>query len=216
MLNIVGRRGCLGGHLELALEWRIIPTDGSTQLWSELKSVIQNWRYVRYYVNLGRLMHTMPCCIPYAVYNTLLWQSRSNRGLLWSVSLYSGARWAFLYTEQDWNIMKICSRMHVSIITNLMRTMNLLLACIHHTLNPQPKAIIIITMSFAIIFPLRLLWVMQLVTANQLFACFPLRLLLFNTSCCLLSYVAELVTLDIYCTIGTNTGLHVSGLLSLW
>ena len=63
------------------------------------------------------------------------------------------------HTEQDWNLTRIRSRTHVSIITDLMRTMNLLLACVHHPLNPQPKAIIFITMSVAIVFPLRPLWV---------------------------------------------------------
>ena len=82
----------------------------------------------------------------------------------------------FHHTEQDWNLM-ICSRTHVSIITGLMRTMTLLLACIHHSLNPQPKAIIFKTMIVAIVFPLRLLWVVWPVTANQLFAHFPLQLL---------------------------------------
>ena len=37
-----------------------------------MKSATQIWRYVRYYVSFGRLMHMMPCCIPCAVYNTSL------------------------------------------------------------------------------------------------------------------------------------------------
>ena len=99
------------------------------------------------------------------------------------------------HTEQDWNLTKICSRTHVSIITELMRTMTLLLACVHHPLNPQPKAIIFMTMIVAIVFPLRLLWVVWPVTANQLFARFPLRLLLIIRSllvdilCCRACYI---------------------------
>ena len=138
-----------------------------------MKSVTQIWRYVRYYVSFGRLMHTIPHCTSCAVYDALLLQSLSLRGLLWSVSLCSGARWALNYTEQDWNLMKICSRMHVSIITDLMRTMNLLLACIHHTLNPQLEEMMITTMYIAIVFPLQPLWVMWHFTANLLFSMFP-------------------------------------------
>ena len=62
-------------------------------------------------------MHTLYCL------NTLFRQSQSQRGLFWSVSLYSWRVRCFdHYTEQDWNLMMICSRMHVSIIADLMRT----------------------------------------------------------------------------------------------
>lgn len=83
-------------------------------------------------------------------FKTSPWQSRPIRGLLWRVSLYF------------WR------QMGYSIIQS---------ACVHHSLNPQPKAIISKTMIVAIVFPLRLLWVMWPFTANQLLACFPLQLL---------------------------------------
>ena len=62
-------------------------------------------------------IHTLYCL------NTLFWQSQSLRGLFLSVTLYL---WRVIryhhYTEQDWNLMMICSRMHVSIMADLMRT----------------------------------------------------------------------------------------------
>ena len=101
-----------------------------------MKSVTQIWRYVRGYVSFGRLMHMIPRCTSCAVHDALPLQSLSLRGLLWSASLSFGARLALNYPEQDWNLMKTHSRMRVSIITDLTRTMNLLLARMYHTLNP--------------------------------------------------------------------------------
>ena len=61
--------------------------------------------------------------------------------------------WLFLIQSKTGSFTKICSRMHVSIITELMRTMTPLLACIHLSLNPQPRAIMIKTMMVAIVIP---------------------------------------------------------------
>ena len=110
-------------------------------------SVSQKWRYVRYCVSFGRLKHKMPNCTPYAV-------SIHYFGSRYPYVDYCRASLCvlapdelFLHTEQDWNFTRTCSRTYVSIITALMRTMKLLLAYVHHALNPQPKAMVFTTMS---------------------------------------------------------------------
>ena len=70
-----------------------------------------------------------------------------------------------------------------------------------YSLNPQPKELIFKTMIVAIVFPLRLLWVMWPFTANQLLACFPLQLLWIKCSlligilCCRDCYIGCFIVL---------------------
>ena len=79
----------------------------------------------------------------------------------------------FLHTEQDWNFTRTCSRTYVSIITALMRTMKLLLAYVHHALNPQPKAMVFITMSLCNHIPSPATVGYVVLSTNQLFCSFP-------------------------------------------
>ena len=137
MVAMFGRRGCLGGHLGSGARWRINT----------------NGRFL-----LARVRDEV--CLPEMALSSLLCQFwsplciRCPNAHSVLISIYHfgshGPNWdycgeslcilapdgLFHHTEQDWNLARIRSRTHVSIITDLMRTMNLLLACVHHSLNP--------------------------------------------------------------------------------
>ena len=142
---------------------------------------------------LGMLLcHTMPRCKPCAVFKTSPWQSRPIRGLSWRVSLYFWRQAGYsIIQSKTGSFTKICSRMHVSIITELMRTMTPLLACIHLSLNPQPRVIIFKTMIVAIVFPPRLSWVSALLLVPT-----PIAHELY-VPCWLVFCVAEISTLNV-------------------
>ena len=124
VLNCHGRyvrgRDCLGGHLMRGAGWRIIPLDVSTKRGSEMMSVFQMAPNVvmclLVAVCVWCSIHTLYCLntsfgnhSPYGVYP---WVSLC---ILWRLIRYSH------HTEPDWDLIKICPRMHGSIIADLMR-----------------------------------------------------------------------------------------------